>query len=69
MFGKYALVIHDNHLLRMIEYTQIILIAKRLLLQTAKLLIKVNILRVSRDVVVSSNRKLALKPAVAGSIM
>ena len=51
----------------MIEYTQIILIAKRLLLQTTKLLIKVNILLISRDVVVGSKRN--RKPAGAGNIM
>jgi hypothetical protein len=48
----------------MIEYTQIILISKRLRLQTAKLLIKVNILLACRELVVSSERN--LKPAAAG---
>ena len=38
-----AQVIHDNHLLRMIEYTETILISNRLGLQHAKLLIKINI--------------------------
>jgi len=38
-----ALVIHANHLLRMIEYTETILISNRLNLQPAKLLIEINI--------------------------
>lgn len=45
VFRKLALVIHENHLLRMIEYTEIILISNCLNLQIAKLLIKINIFR------------------------
>ena len=44
MISKFALVIHDYHLLRMIEYTEINLISKHWNMQPAKLLIEINIL-------------------------
>ena len=57
VFRNFALVIHDNHLLRMIEYTEIILISNCPHLQIAKLLIKINIFRYVLMLIIQSAEK------------